>query len=135
MTSDAYLASLFHRDYLIELGEYEPSYPTLAEAQKSAVLIKDMKFCQLEKRLLKHAELTAHFLHFQIIRFEPFEEFDKPNLKHVPFLFSKTANIKRYVNGEYIWSSLGEFYFMDILNSVSLHSISPINQFFKGENV
>ena len=100
ISDDAFLASLFYRDDAIEADQYVARFPTRTELEKYENLIKKLGYTELADRLLKHAHLTTEFRHFHILRFEPYAEKLSLDPKDVPFLLSKTANLKRYYAGE-----------------------------------
>ena len=96
---DAFLASLYARDDDVELKAYSPEFSTTAEAQHYADIIRKLPFKQLSDRLLRHSKLSRNFRHFQLIRFEAYDEPDIPELKQVPYLLSRRANLSRYAQG------------------------------------
>ena len=99
ISDDAFLASLYDKDNAIELKNYKPEYSSLEEAQQFADIIKNMPFQQLYARVIQHSKLLKDFFHFRIIRFETFEDSEKPDMQTVPFLLSKRANLNRYYEG------------------------------------
>ena len=99
ISDDAFLASLYERDNLIELQNYSPDYSSLEQAQNTAEALKNMSFQQLNDRVIQHSKLLRNFFHFRIIRFETFEESKSPDEQNIPFLLSKRANINRYYEG------------------------------------
>ena len=55
----------------------------------------------LEQRILMHANLTKDFRHFQILKLEPYDESEALIIQNVPFLLSKTLNLKRPYAGDF----------------------------------
>ena len=100
ISSDAFLASLYEKDEQVEVDEYVARYFNKTELKEIELLIKALPINVLVDRLLKHACLTKEFRHFQILRFEPYAESEELDLAAVPFLLSKTANLKRYGAGK-----------------------------------
>ena len=100
ITGDAFLASLYGKDEKIEIGKYVPQLLTDNELKEIQHKIKALPLNVLADRLFTHACLTKDFRHFQILRFEPYAETEALNLADVPFLLSKTANLKRYSAGK-----------------------------------
>ena len=95
-----FLASLYVRVYeAIEVNQYVNEYLTKTELEEIDKIIRNLPFNVLADRLLQHADLTNDFRHFQILRFEPYDEVERLDLQNVPFLLSKTANLKRYYAG------------------------------------
>ena len=100
INQDEFLASLYIRDEAIEVNQYENQFLTNTELEEIGQIIKNLHVNVLADRLLKHADLTTDFRHFQILRFEPYNEIETLDLQSVPFLLSKTANLKRYYAGK-----------------------------------
>ena len=98
---DEFLASLYIKDEAVEVNQYAVQFMTKAELEEIGKNIENLHLNVLADRLLKHAELTKDFRHFQILRFEPYTEIESLDLESVPFLLSKTANLKRYYAGEF----------------------------------
>ena len=96
---DEFLASLYIQDEAIEVNQYKHQFLTKIELKEIGKNIRNLHFNVLADRLLKHADLTNDFRHFQILRFEPYAEAEKLDPQNVPFLLSKTANLKRYYAG------------------------------------
>ena len=96
-----FLASLYVRDEAAEVNQYVYQFLTNIELEEIDQIIKDLHVNILADRLLKHADLTTDFRHFQILRFEPYNEIETLDLQSVPFLLSKTANLKRYYAGKF----------------------------------
>ena len=94
-----FLASLYVRDEAAEVNQYVYQFLTNTELEEIGQSIKKLHVNTLADRLLKHADLTTDFRHFQILRFEPYNEIETLDLQSVPFLLSKTANLKRYYAG------------------------------------
>ena len=94
-----FLASLYVRDEAIEVNQYVNQYSTKTELEEIDKMIRNLPFNVLADRLLQHADLTNDFRHFQILRFEPYDEVERLDLQNIPFLLSKTANLKRYYAG------------------------------------
>ena len=94
-----FLASLYVRDEAAEVNQYVYQFLTNTELEEIGQSIKKLHVNTLADRLLKHADLTTDFRHFQILRFEPYDEIETLDLQSVPFLLSKTANLKRYYAG------------------------------------
>ena len=94
-----FLASLYVRDEAAEVNQYVYQFLTNTELEEIGQSIKKLHVNTLADRLLKHADLTTNFRHFQILRFEPYDEIETLDLQSVPFLLSKTANLKRYYAG------------------------------------
>ena len=97
---DEFLCSLYNRDMACELKNYSPTFSSIAEAQKALEIVKNLPFDDLKKRLFEMAELTRSFHHFKMIRFQVSEQDDYPDLKNVPFLLSRKANLRRYYAGK-----------------------------------
>jgi len=100
-TEDEYLASLYHRDEQIEINEHVTQFSTKIELEEIENDIRNMSPSVLEERILIHADLTKNFRHFQILRLEPYDESEPLDVQNVPFLLSKTANLKRYYAGNF----------------------------------
>jgi len=96
---DEFLTSLYIRDEAAEVNQYPVQFLTKIELEEIDKKIRKLHFNDLADRLLKHADLTNDFRHFQILRFEPYAEVERLDLQNVPFLLSKTANLKRYYAG------------------------------------
>ena len=96
---DEFLTSLYIRDEAAEVNQYPVQFLTQIELEEIDKKIRKLHFNDLADRLLKHADLTNDFRHFQILRFEPYAEVERLDLQNVPFLLSKTANLKRYYAG------------------------------------
>ena len=94
-----FLASLYVRDEAAEVNQYVYQFLTNTELAEIGQSIEKLHVNTLADRLLKHADLTTDFRHFQILRFEPYDEIETLDLQSVPFLLSKTANLKRYYAG------------------------------------
>ena len=115
LSDDAFLASLYDQDNAIELENYSPEFSSHEEAQNYAEIIHNMPFQQFCERVLQHSKLMRDFLHFRIIRFETFEESEKPNLCDVPFLLTKRANMNRYIKGELLPVVNKQNYFLNVV--------------------
>ena len=102
INEDEYLASLYYRDEKIEVNEYETQFSNKTELEEIETIIRDLSPSELEERILIHANLTKDFRHFQILKLEPYDESEPLNVQNVPFLLSKTANLKRYYEGNSI---------------------------------
>ena len=102
INEDEYLASLYYRDEKIEVNEYETQFSNKTELEEIEASIRDLSPSELEERILIHANLTKDFRHFQILKLEPYDESEPLNVQNVPFLLSKTANLKRYYEGNSI---------------------------------
>ena len=96
-----FLASLYVRDEAAEVNQYVYQFLSNTELEEIGHSIKNLHVNILADRLLKHADLTTDFRHFQILRFEPYNEIETLDLQSVPFLLSKTANLKRYYAGKF----------------------------------
>ena len=94
-----FLASLYVKDEAIEVNQYVNQYATKTELEEIDKMIRNLPFNVFADRLLQHADLTNDFRHFQILRFEPYDEVERLDPQNVPFLLSKTANLKRYYAG------------------------------------
>ena len=101
INEDEYLASLYHRDEKIEINEYETQFSNKAELEEIETNIRNLSPSVLEERILMHADLTKNFRHFQILKLEPYDESEPLDVQNVPFLLSKTANLKRYYAGNF----------------------------------
>jgi len=99
MDQNEFLASLYVRDEAIEVNQYVDQFLTRAELDEIGQTIKQLHLDDLADRLLTHADLTTDFRHFQVLRIEPYTENETLDLQSVPFLLSKTANLKRYYAG------------------------------------
>ena len=102
-TEDEFLASLYHRDEKIEVNEYVTQFSTKSELEKIENDIRNLSESELEERILIHADLTKNFRHFQILKLEPYDEPEPLDVQNVPFLLSKTLNLKRYYAGNFTW--------------------------------
>ena len=102
INEDEYLASLYYRDEKIEINEYEIQFSNKAELDEIETNIRNLSPSVLEERILMHADLTKNFRHFQILKLEPYDESEPLDVQKVPFLLSKTANLKRYYAGNFI---------------------------------
>ena len=102
INEDEYLASLYHRDEKIEINEYETQFSNKAELEEIETNIRNLSPSVLEERILMHADLTKNFRHFQILKLEPYDESEPLDVQNVPFLLSRTANLKRYYAGNFI---------------------------------
>lgn len=89
------------RDDAIEIKTYIPEFSSSEEAQKYANAIEKLSFQELNERIICHSKLTKDFRHFHLIRFEPYDEIESPDLQNVPFLLSKRANMNRYSEGQF----------------------------------
>ena len=96
---DEFLVSLYSKDEAVEVNQYSVEILTKIELEEIGKIIRNLHFNVLADRLLKHADLTTDFRHFQILRFEPYTEDETLDLQNVPFLLNKTANLKRYNAG------------------------------------
>ena len=100
------------RDEQIEINEYETQFSNKTELEEIENNIRNLSPTVLEERILMHADLTKNFRHFQILKLEPYDESEPLDVQKVPFLLSKTANLKRYYAGNFtsiivpIWYSL-----------------------------
>ena len=112
-----FLASLYVRDEAIEANQYVNDFLTNIELEEIGQKIKDLPFNILADRVLKHADLTNDFRHFQIFRFEPYDEIETLDLQSVPFLLSKTANLKRYYAGKFHIVLKRQYQFCDAFDS------------------
>ena len=101
INEDEYLASLYHRDEQIEINEYETQFSNKTELEEIEKNIRNLTPSELEERILMHADLTKNFRHFQILKLEPYDESEPLDVQNVPFLLSKTANLKRYYAGNF----------------------------------
>ena len=101
INEDEYLASLYHRDEQIEINEYETQFSNKTELEDIENNIRNLSPTVLEERILMHADLTKNFRHFQILKLEPYDESEPLDVQKVPFLLSKTANLKRYYAGNF----------------------------------
>ena len=102
INEDEYLASLYYRDEKIEVNEYETQFSNKTELEEIETIIRNLPVNVLEQRILMHADLMKNFRHFQILKLEPYEESESLNVQNVPFLLSKTANLRRYYEGNSI---------------------------------
>ena len=102
INEDEYLASLYYRDEKIEVNEYETQFSNKIELEEIETIIRNLPVNVLEQRILMHADLMKNFRHFQILKLEPYEESESLNVQNVPFLLSKTANLRRYYEGNSI---------------------------------
>ena len=100
-SEDEFLASLYYRDEKIEVNEHVTQFSTKSELKEIESIIRDLPLDVLEQRILMHANLTKDFRHFQILKLEPYDESETPNIQNVPFLLSKTLNLKRYYAGNF----------------------------------
>ena len=101
INGDEYLASLYHRDEEIEVHQYETQFSNQSELEEAENIIRNLSPSVLEERILMHADLTKNFRHFQIMKLEPYNESEPLDVQKVPFLLSKTANLKRYYAGNF----------------------------------
>ena len=101
INEDEYLASLYHRNEQIEINEYETQFSNKTELKEIENNIRNLSPSVLEERILMHADLTKNFRHFQILKLEPYDESEPLDVQNVPFLLSKTANLKRYYAGSF----------------------------------
>ena len=101
INEDEYLASLYHRNEQIEINEYETQFSNKTELKEIENNIRNLSPSVLEERILMHADLTKNFRHFQILKLEPYDESEPLDVQNVPFLLSKTANLKRYYAGNF----------------------------------
>ena len=101
ISEDEFLASLYYRDEKIEVNEYETQFSNKTELEEIEKIIRNLSPSELEERILTHADLTKNFRHFQILRLEPYDESEPLKIQNVPFLLSKTANLKRYYAGNF----------------------------------
>ena len=99
LSKDGYVASLYHRDYLIDVNQYQPEYPDIGEIQARHDVILKSSFQDLRVRLCQLPKLTKDFLHFQLFHFTKSTD-NTSEMDHVPHLLSRSANCKRYDNGE-----------------------------------
>ena len=102
ISEDEFLASLYYRDEKIEVNEYIPQFSTESELEKIEKIIRSLSSSVLDQRILMHADLTKDFRHFQTLKLEPYDESEPFNVQNVPFLLSKTSNLKRYYSGNFI---------------------------------
>ena len=98
---DEFLASLYYRDEKIEVNEYVAQFSTQSELTEIESIIRNLPVNELEQRILRHADLMKNFRHFLILKLEPYDESETLDVQNVPFLLSKTANIKRYDTGNF----------------------------------
>ena len=101
INGDEYLASLYYRDEKIEVNEYETQFSNKTALEEIENMIRNLAPSELEERILMHADLTKNFRHFQILKLEPYDESEPLDVQNVPFLLSKTANLKRYYAGNF----------------------------------
>ena len=101
INGDEYLASLYYRDEKIEVNEYETQFSNQSELEETENIIRNLSPSELEERILTHADLTKNFRHFQILKLEPYDESEPLDVQNVPFLLSKTSNLKRYYAGNF----------------------------------
>ena len=99
INGDEYLASLYYRDEKIEINEYETQFSNKSELEEIENIIRNLSPSVLEERILMHADLTKNFRHFLVLKLEPYDESEPLDVQNVPFLLSKTANLKRYYAG------------------------------------
>ena len=99
LSEDGYVASLYHRDYLIDANQYHPEYPGVDEIQAQIDAILKSSFRDLCARICQLPALTQDFLHFQLFHFTKSPD-NMSEMDHVPHLLSRSANCKRYENGE-----------------------------------
>ena len=95
---DGLLASLYHREYLIEAGEYQPVYPSHQEATSIVSKLLDLNFDVFVERLEQLSSLATKFRHFQLFFLDLLTE-EPDDMDNIPHLLSKTKNIRRYNNG------------------------------------
>ena len=100
-SEDEFLASLYHRDEQIEVNEYFTQFSTKSELEEIENDIRKLSVNILAQRILMHADLMKDFRHFQILKLEQFDESESLNIQNIPFLLSKTANLKRYYEGNF----------------------------------
>ena len=100
-SEDEYLASLYHRDELIEVNEHVTQFSSKSELEEIESIIRNLPVDKLAQRILMHADLTKNFRHFLILKLEPYDESEALNIQTIPFLLSKTANLKRYYAGNF----------------------------------
>ena len=101
ISEDEFLASLYYRDEKIEVNEYETQFSNQTELEEIGRIIRNLSPSELEERILTHADLTKNFRHFQILRLEPYDESEPLKIQNVPFLLTKTMNLKRYYAGNF----------------------------------
>ena len=101
ISEDEFLASLYYRDEKIEVNEYETQFSNKTELEEIEKIIRNLSPSELEERILTHADLTKNFRHFQILRLEPYDESEPLKIQNVPFLLTKTMNLKRYYAGNF----------------------------------
>ena len=59
------------------------------------------KLQRRKRELLSKNIFPNPFRHFQILKLEPYDESEPLDVQKVPFLLSKTANLKRYYAGNF----------------------------------
>ena len=101
ISEDEFLASLYYRDEKIEVNEYQTQFSNKTKLEEIENIIRNLSPSVLEERILMHADLTKNFRHFQLLKLEPYVESESLNVQNVPFLLSKTANLKRYYAGKF----------------------------------
>ena len=101
-SEDEFLASLYYRDEKIEVNEHVTQFSSKSELKEIEKIIKGLSLSVLDQRILMHADLTKDFRHFQILKLEPYNESEPLNVQDVPFLLSKTSNLKRYYSGNFM---------------------------------
>ena len=101
ISEDEFLASLYDRDEKIEVNEYQTQFSNKTKLEEIENIIRNLSPSVLEERILMHADLTKNFRHFQLLKLEPYVESESLNVQNVPFLLSKTANLKRYYAGNF----------------------------------
>ena len=101
ISEDEFLAMLYYRDEKIEVNEYIPQFSTESELKEIEKDIRSLSLSVLGQRILMHADLMKDFRHFQILKLEPYDESEPLDVQNVPFLLSKTANLKRYYAGNF----------------------------------
>ena len=102
-SEDEFLASLYHRDEKIEVNEYFTQFSTKSELEEIESDIRNLSVNTLDQRILMHADLMKNFRHFLILKLEQYDESELLDVQNIPFLLSKTANLKRYYAGNFKW--------------------------------
>ena len=100
LCEDGYIASLYHRDYLLDVNQYQPEYPDIGEIQDQLDVILKSSCQDLCVRMRQLSTLTRDFLHFQLFHFTKSAD-NVPEMDQIPHLLSRSANRKRYNNGEF----------------------------------
>ena len=67
-SEDEFLASLYHRDELIEVNEYFTQFSTKSDLEEIESDIRNLSVDTLGQRILMHADLMKNFRHFMILK-------------------------------------------------------------------